>query len=468
MKITTPTGAAAPAAGSPGAPPSAPVDTPRPRGRGRNVRWTIAGLCFSGLVVNYLDRSALGVALPTMAKDLHISQSTQGLVLSSFFVTYALCQLPSGWLLDKLGVKPVFALGALWWSLATASMALVRGVGSLVTTRLLMGVGEASGYPAPAKAVSRWFPARERTLANSVWDNGSRVGTALALPLITVLVAWLHWRAAFAIIGLAGLVWLAAWLKWYREPEDHPKLTEEERRYIAQGGARLESADGAPAAATSGPAQPADLRWRDLFRYRTVWGMMIGFFCLNYVIYFFITWFPSYLVDERGFDLLQLGFFGTVPGLVAILGSLAGGWSADRLLRRGWSLTKVRKTCLVSGTLGSSVIAFAVIVPTAWGALTLLSVSYATLTFSTASVASLPADVAPTPGHVASLSGIQNFASNVAGVLGPIVTGLLLTASGGSYLVPLVLSGGLSVVGALTYAFVVRRVEPLAPPAATA
>lgn len=144
------------------------------------------------------------------------------------------------------------------------------------------------------------------------------------------------------------------------------------------------------------------MRWRDLFRYRTVWGMMLGFFCLNYVVYFFITWFPSYLVDERGFDLLKLGFFGTVPGLVAIAGSLLGGFTADRLLRKGWSTTKVRKTCLVSGTLCSSVIALAVVVPTAAGALALLSLSYASLTFATASVASLPADVAPTARHVAS------------------------------------------------------------------
>ncbi|MFG2648328.1 MFS transporter [Streptomyces sp. NPDC048436] len=448
---------------------SADTGPPRPRGRGHNVRWGIVALCFGGLAVNYLDRSTLSVALPAMSKDLHIGPEIQGFVLSAFFITYAICQLPAGAALDKFGVKRVFAIGAIWWSIATIAMGLVRGVGTLVGARMLLGAGEAAGYPAPAKAVSRWFPRRERTLANSVWDNGARVGTAIALPLVTAIVSAFHWRAAFIVCGLLGFVWIAAWLRWYHEPEDHPKVTAAEREYIEGGGARFEpqKKTGDTAQDTTGDTRTEasedtkTLRWRDLFRYRTVWGMMLGFFCLNYVIYFFITWFPSYLVDERGFDLLSLGFFGTIPGLVAILGSLAGGWTADRLLRKGWSTTKVRKTCLISGTLCSSVIALAVVVPTAAGALALLSVSYASLTFATASVASLPADVAPTPGHVASLAGIQNFASNVAGALGPIVTGFLLAASGGSYLVPLLVSGALSVVGALTYAFVIQRVEPL-------
>lgn len=427
----------------------------RPRGRGKNVRWGIALLCFGGLAVNYLDRSILSVALPAMSKDLHIGPETQGFILSAFFLTYALCQLPAGALLDKYGVKKIFAIGAIWWSLATIAMGLVRGVGSLVGARMLLGAGEAAGYPAPAKAVSRWFPRHERTLANSVWDNGARVGTAVALPLVTMLVSVVHWRAAFIVCGLLGFLWIVAWWRLYHEPGDHPKLTAQERSYIEAGGART---DDAAAETADGDTK---LRWRDLFRHRTVWGMMLGFFCLNYVIYFFITWFPSYLVDERGFDLLKLGFFGIIPGLVAIGGSLLGGWTADRLLRKGWSTTKARKTCLVTGTLCSSVIALAVVVPSASGALALLSLSYASLTFATASVASLPADVAPTAGQVASLAGIQNFASNVAGFLGPIVTGFLLAASGGSYLVPLLVSGGLSVVGALTYAFVIKKVEPL-------
>jgi MFS transporter, ACS family, D-galactonate transporter len=202
------------------------------------------------------------------------------------------------------------------------------------------------------------------------------------------------------------------------------------------------------------------VRWRQLFGYRTVWAMMVGFFCLNYAIYFFITWFPTYLVKERGFDLLKLGIFGALPGIIAIGGSLLGGFTSDRLVRRGWSLNRARKTCLASGMVVSSVIALAVLVPQAWQALALLSVSYAALAFSAASVATLPSDVAPQADQVSSLAGIQNFASNVAGVLGPIVTGFLIAATG-SFVLALLLSGALCLLGAATYLFGIKHVAPL-------
>jgi len=189
--------------------------------------------------------------------------------------------------------------------------------------------------------------------------------------------------------------------------------------------------------------------------------MMLGFFCLNYVIYFFITWFPSYLVDARHFDLLKLGVFGVLPALVAMPGGWIGGLVSDSLVRRGKSLTVARKVPLVGGMLFASVIALAVVVPSAAMALALLSVCYASLTFAAASVWSLPADVAPTPAHVGSIGGIQNFASNLAGVLGATTTGVLIGATGGSYVAALVLSGAFAIVGALSYLLIVGPIEPL-------
>ncbi|WP_079038544.1 MFS transporter [Streptomyces sp. NBRC 110028] len=436
---------------------------PRPRGLRHNTRWLMVFLCFLGMTVNYVDRATISISLPYMTDDLHIGPEWQGVILSMFFVTYALGQLPAGALIDRYGEKKMLAIGGLIWSVVTIATGFVRGIGSLLVARLALGAGEAPAYPSCAKSVSRWFPVRERALANSVWDNGARAGTAVAAPVVTALIAWQGWRMAFWVTGAVALLWVALWLKAYREPSAAGGISAEERAYVAAGGARLEEAsaeDTAEGPEDTAPEEPA-VRWRDLFRYRTVWGMMIGFFCLNYVIYFFITWFPSYLVDARGFDLLKLGFYGALPGVVAIGGSLLGGWTSDTLLRRGWSVTRARKTCLVCGMLFSSVIAFAVLVPSAMWALTLLSVSYASLAFSAASVASLPADVAPTPRHVASLGGIQNFASNLAGVLGSTTTGLLLGFFNHSFVAPLMLSGALCVVGALTYGLVIKRVEPL-------
>jgi ACS family D-galactonate transporter-like MFS transporter len=409
----------------------------------------IAGLCFAGLTVNYVDRANLSVALPQMSKELHFGAGVEGVVLAAFFASYAIFQLPAGHFVDRLGARVVYSIAGIWWSLFTAATALAGSFAALLGFRLALGAGEAGGYPSSAKAVSEWFPLRERAFATSIYDSGARAGTALALPIVTALIAWLGWRASFAITGALGLVWVVAWWLFYRSPREHGKVSSSELEYIEQGGAR-------------GTDEPkSDLRWRDLFRYRTVLGMMLGFFCLNYVIYFFITWFPSYLVDARGFDLLKLGVFGLIPALVAIPGGWIGGLVSDGLIRRGKSATVARKVPLVGGMTCASVIALAVIVPSAAMALALLSVCYACLTFAAASVWSLPADVAPTPAHVASIGGIQNFASNLAGVLGATTTGALVATTGGSYVTALVLSGVLCLVGAFSYLVIVGRVEPL-------
>ncbi|MGX1849894.1 MFS transporter [Streptomyces sp. NPDC055299] len=427
---------------------------PRPQGRRNNLRWYMTGLCSLAFVVNYMDRTTLSVALPFMDQDLHLGETTQGLLLGVFFAGYALCQLPAGRLIDRYGVKRIFAVGALLWGLVTALTGLVRGPIDLVLARLGLGVGEASAYPASAKVVSRWFPERERTMGNALWDAGSRVAAVISLPVITALIAWAGWRVPFYVVGALALGWVLLWWKTYHDPQKHPKVTEAELDYLRKGGARLEDVQD------DGTTRAAKVAWGHLFRYRTVWGMMIGFFCLNYSNFFFITWFPAFLVKDRGFDLAELGVFGMIPAFVAIGGSLGGGVVADALLKRGWSVNRARKTCLVTGMAGASAIAPAVFVDNAAGMIALLAVCCASLAFAGASVASLPADVAPEPGQVSSLAGIQNFSSNIAGFVGPIITGALVAATG-SFLLALALSGALAVVGALSYGLVIKKVEPL-------
>ncbi|MFZ0217956.1 MAG: MFS transporter [Candidatus Dormiibacterota bacterium] len=417
------------------------------------VRWLMVGLAFAGIGINYIDRSNLGVAVPFIDKDLHLSTATTGIALSAFFFTYALFQLVSGYVVDRIGARIVYAFGAIWWSVFTASTALANSFASLIGFRLALGVGEAGGYPSCAKVVAEWFPLRERGIATSIYDNGQRFGTALATPLVVFLIAQWGWRSSFAVSGLLGLVWVAFWIVLYRSPGKHPWVKQPELDYIAQGARSPEREQAA--------VERSGIRWIDLFRYRTIWGMMIGFFCVNFVIYFFITWFPDYLVTARHFDLLKLGYFGSIPAVVAIFGGWFGGFVADRLVRSGMSITKARKICLVAGLLCSSVIAVAVIVPSAVLALVLLSVCFACTTFTAASVWSLPADVAPTARHVSSIGGIQNCASNIAGIVSPSYTGFVVAATNGSFVIPLVTAGGLAIVGALAYLFIVGKVEPL-------
>ncbi len=427
---------------------------PRPRGR---LRWAIVGMCFLGVSINYLDRANLSIAMPDITKEFGFSHTVEGLILGAFFWTYAIFQLPAGHFIDRLGARVTYAFAVVWWSVFTALSAGATGAASLFGFRLGLGVGESASYPASAKVVSKWFPKRERAFASSIYDSGARFGSAVALPVVAALVASLGWRASFVITGALGIVWAVVWVVWYREPREKKGLSEDELAYIEAGGAR--GADDEDTE-VEGLREAPQVRWRELFTYRTIWGMMLGFFCLNFVIYFFITWFPTYLHDERGFSLLGTGFYGVIPAIVAIFGGWLGGFTSDRIYDRTGDLNKARKTCLVGGMLFSSVIALAVVVPSAAGALALLSVCYASLAFAAASVWSLPADVAPTEGQVASIGGIQNFASNLAGVGSPFAVGALYDLTG-SFVVPLVVVGCLGLLGAVAYAVVVRRVEPL-------
>jgi hypothetical protein len=189
--------------------------------------------------------------------------------------------------------------------------------------------------------------------------------------------------------------------------------------------------------------------------------MMLGFFCLNFVIYFFITWFPTYLVTERGFSLKSLGTLGTIPAVASIVGGWIGGLTSDALYRRGWSLTAARKTCIVGGMLMSSSISLSVFTENTYAMLAFFSLAYASLAFAGASIWCLPADVAPTPAHVASIGGIQNFASNTAGIFITTFTGFMLVMGNGSFTAPLLTAGAFALLGAFSYLFIVGKIEPL-------
>src|SRR3954462_1826969 len=327
-----------------------------PPGRTR-VRWLMAVMAFLATTINYVDRANLGGAAPFIQRELHLSGTQTGWILGAFFWTSAAFQLPSGWVVDRLGVRLVYAVAVIWWSLFTGATAVARGFTSLLGFRLLLGAGEAPAYPCNAKVVADWFPRQERAFATSIFDSGARVGTALSLPLVTAIIGALGWRASFVLTGLLGFAWAVVWLKVYRVPRQHPWASPDEVAYIEAG------------QTTTVLAVP--LPWRHLFRYRAVWGMMLGFFCLNFVVYFFITWFPTYLVRARGFTLLKLGFYGMIPALAAVLGGYLGGLVSDRLTRGGMSLTWARKLPIVGGMLLSSCVGLAVVVPSAAWAMAL-------------------------------------------------------------------------------------------------
>lgn len=425
------------------------TDTPGRPVRRTKMRWLIAGLLATGLIIAFIDRANLSVAMPTISEQFEISPALQGILLGAWAWTYAIFQLPAGWLADKYGPRAVYAVAVVWWSVCTAAVALVRGVGSLLGLRLLLGIGEAPVMPSSAKAVSEWFPKKERALASGLYGSGSEAGAAIAVPLVALIIVAVGWRGAFVATGALGLLWAAAWLWIYQTPRKQRWTSQAEVDYITDGG-------GLDAEAST---QDQSLPWTHLFRHRTVWGLFSGYMCRNFLNYFFITWYPTYLVQAQGFSTMDLAKYGAIPGIVAIFGNFAGGWFSDYLVRRGASLNRARKLPILIGTLGSGTVAFAIFAPNAAIALMFLSVSFASSSFASAGILSLPIDVAPGAGNVSSIFAIQNTGSQIGGLLSPIVVGFLVAVTG-SFIAPLVAMGVLCLGAAAIYMFVIK-VEPL-------
>jgi MFS transporter, ACS family, D-galactonate transporter len=409
----------------------------------RKMRWVVIFLAFLAIAINYIDRANLAVAAPQIEKALNIGPAEMGFILSGFFWTYALMQMPFGWFVDRVGARIALPLAVGWWSVFTALTAVTTSVAGMFGCRLMLGVGEAGAYPSCAKLVSQWFTKEQRAFATSIFDSGSRVGSALSIPVVAFIISSFGWEASFVITGVLGAVWILGWFAIYRNKSKGD----------------LTGAEDAPMVAQVAPKNKVS--WASLFKYRTLWGMMLGFFCLNFVIYFFITWFPSYLVQAHGFSLKSLGTLGTIPALMSIPGGWLGGFVSDSLFKRGWSLTAARKTCMVGGMLMSSVITLCAFVENIYLMLAFFGIAYASLAFAAASIWSLPSDVAPTPDHVASIGGIQNFASNLAGIVITTFTGVMLAITKGSFVIPLCVAGGFCFLGAFSYLVIVGKIEPL-------
>jgi MFS transporter, ACS family, D-galactonate transporter len=411
------------------------------------VRWLMIGIAALGLTIAYVDRASLSIAIPFIQQEYGFDQVWKGFILSAFFWSYAAFQIPSGWLIDKLGVRLVYSVAVIWWSFWTAMTAATQGVSSLIGLRLMLGIGEAPVAPCGVKVVSQWFPRHERAFAASVVDTGQQLGSALALPIITTLIAFSGWRMAFIVIGVVGLLWVFLWLTLFQTPRQSKRLPADELAYIE--------------ASRTGVSAPASaVKWSDLLRHRTVWGMMLGYICRAYVVYFFITWYPSYLVDVHHFTLKQLGIVGAIPPFLAIISTWCGGLFSDYLVRRGASLGVARKIPIIGALVLASTIVFAAYAETTAVALAFLTLAMCSSAFAAGSVLALPADVAPTPETVGSIAGLQNFGSQIGGIFSPIVTGVLLAADHGSYRLPLISAAVVCVVGALIYALMVK-VEPL-------
>jgi ACS family D-galactonate transporter-like MFS transporter len=409
-----------------------------------HLRWSIVTLSALGLTIAYLDRSALSVALPFMTREFEISPAVQGVVLSSFFWSYAVFQVPSGWLLDRVGPRVVYPVAVGWWSIWTALTAFAGGVASLIVFRIGLGIGEAPVQPANIKVVSKWFPRSERAFASSLFDMGQQIGVALSVPVVTVLAVTAGWRAVFVVIGAVGLLWIVGWLRLYRSPEHHPRVSAAELAHIRSDQAEMIE-------------PPREARgWMHLLRNGQVWALTSGYVFRSLAGAFFLTWYPSYLLDDRGFSEADFGMVGAIPAIIGIGSTILGGIVSDRMLASGISTNVARKAPIIAGLVLSACIAFTPFVESNVVVMILLTVSSAAHSFAGAAILSLPAEVAPSPDVVGSIAGFQNFGSQLGNIISPIAIGLFLTFSGGSYIGPLVFAGASCIVSALIYGLCVH------------
>ncbi|QII50754.1 MFS transporter [Bacillus paralicheniformis] len=415
-----------------------------------NVRWVVAFMMWAAIAINYIDRTVLSAAAPYITEEFNLTAGQMGIIMSGFFWSYALLQLPSGWAADKYGQKKTLGFAVIWWSVATALTGLATGFKSLLGLRVALGVGEAAAYPSNAGIAAKWFPKKERATVAGIFDSGSKFGGAVAMPLIAWMIAVFDWKLTFLLIGLVGVVWGMVWMIFFKEnPADHKRVNEAELAHIREGQAHMEETGG---------GQP--LKWYQLFKYRNIWTMCIGFFMINYNSYFFITWLPTYLVKERGMDLIEMGIMASLPLLTAMVVEVGAGWMSDRIYAKGkLSLTAVRKLFLIIGLAMASCIGFAAFADSAILAVILLCVAKSGTTVAASQVWALPGDVAP-KNMTSMVAGIQNTVSNMGGVVGPIITGFIVGATG-SFVPALLFSAALIVIAILNYLFLLGKVKQI-------
>jgi MFS family permease len=303
-------------------------------------RTAIVILILSG-TVNYLDRATLAVANPLVRKDLGLSIAGMGVLLSAFLWSYAFSQLPAGALVDRLGPRRLLTYGLTLWSLAQACAGLVTNVAAFAVARVALGIGESPQYTSTVRVVRDWYHRHERALPIGFVATSPFIGQALAPPLLTALMLALGWRWMFIIMGVAGLVVAALWYIFFREPRE-ANLTQAERDHLTEGEPPT-------------TAQPVDFaQWRQLFAYRSMWGLMLGCFGLGYVSWLYGAWLPGYLEIERHMSIRSTGYVATIPFALSIIGAAGGGWWADRLMAAGVSAVNSRKIPLVTGLAGAA------------------------------------------------------------------------------------------------------------------
>ncbi|WP_413728242.1 MFS transporter [Sodalis sp. RH19] len=429
------------------------------RKQNSHIRYLILIIVFLITSVNYADRATLSIAGSTVAKELGLDTADMGLIFSAFGWSYLLMQLPGGWLLDKYGSKKVYAFSLFFWSLFTFLQGFVHllplayTVVTFFILRFLLGVAEAPSFPANARIVAAWFPTRERATASSFFNAGQYFALALFSPLLGWLTYAWGWQHVFTVMGSVGFVLTLIWLKYIHNPSEHPAMSARELDYIVQGGAMIDMDYKKIDPLQNGP------KWnyvKQMLSNRMLMGVFLGQYFINTITWFFLTWFPIYLVQERGMSILKVGLVASIPAICGFTGGILGGISSDWLLKRGLSLTAARKIPIVAGMLLATTIILCNYTDNEILVVALMALSFFGKGFG---ALGWPVISDTAPKEAAGLcGGIFNAFGNVASIATPLIIGYMVKEMH-SFNSALVFIGASAIAALLCYLLVVGEIK---------
>jgi ACS family glucarate transporter-like MFS transporter/ACS family D-galactonate transporter-like MFS transporter len=441
--------------------------------RRTHVRFWVLAMIFIVTTVNYADRATLSITGPTMSKEFGFDTIQMGYIFSAFSWAYVLSQVPGGWLLDRFGARRVYAASIFFWSVFTLMQATVgvftsaaTAVVTLFVMRFFVGMAEAPAFPANAKVVASWFPTQERGTASALFNAAQYFAAVVFTPLMAGVTHLWGWHAVYLSMGAAGVLLAVLWLLLVKSPAAHPSVNRAELAYIESGGGLVhmgenegENGDVKAPGPTTSPQGRTARYVKQLLTNRMLFGIYLGQFSINVLTYFFLTWFPVYLVQQRHMTILKAGFMVSLPAICGFLGGVLGGVVSDALIKRGCSLTLARKTPIVIGMLMSVSMILCNYVSADWMIVGLMAVAFFGKGFGALGWAVM-ADVAPR--EVVGLAGsIFNTFGAIAGIVTPIVIGYILAATG-SFNGALVFVGLNALVTVFAYLVIVqdiRRIE---------
>jgi MFS transporter, ACS family, glucarate transporter len=438
----------------------ATVEASAPTAKMTRARWLIVAILFFITIINYADRATISIAGPAIAKELKMNAVSMGYIFSAFGWAYVAGQLPGGWLLDRFGSKKVYAFSIFFWSLFTLLQGAVgffaggTAIIVLFGLRFLVGAAEAPSFPANSRIVAAWFPAAERGTASAIFNSAQYAATVIFAPLMGWLVHSFGWHYVFTVMGVLGMLFVFVWLKFIHDPKEHPYINTAELEYIEKGGALVNMDQSKK---DGGKQEGPNLHYiKQLLKNRMMVGIYIAQYCINALTYFFITWFPVYLVQARGMTILKAGFVASVPALAGFAGGVLGGVISDFLLKKGYSLSVARKVPIVLGMLLSMSMIICNYVDTQW-----IVVAIMALAFFGKGIGALGwavnSDTAPR--QIAGLSGgLLNTCGNISSITTPIAIGYIVHSTG-SFNGALVYVGVHAFLAMASYLFIVGEIK---------